>query len=150
MREKPVAQRFWKYVEKTPTCWEWTGTKTHGYGSIRRRRLSGLWTMALAHRLSYEIHKGPIPKGLLVRHTKECGNKGCVNPDHLNLGTQKDNLQVNRGEKNGGGGKLTEHDVCLIKLYLRSFSQRQLAKGFGVDQTMISRIKRGIAWRHVK
>lgn len=93
---KPVHLRFWDCVEKTDECWIWTGT-TDGYGygvtSHFRQKIK-------AHRLSYEMRFGPIPPGLVVRH--KCDNPCCVNPNHLELGTQKDNVRdaVSRGRLN--------------------------------------------------
>jgi hypothetical protein len=82
MRES-LAQRFWlKVVKETPTfCWAWSGRKDKaGYGLISNNR---------AHRISYEIHKGEIPRGMFVCH--RCDNPECCNPDHLFLGTAYDN-----------------------------------------------------------
>jgi hypothetical protein len=73
-------QRFWSYVERSPDCWRWTGYYTvDGYG---RMRWGG--RMVLAHRISWEIHRGPLPADWLVLH--KCpggGNRWCVRPDHL-------------------------------------------------------------------
>ena len=77
--------RFWAKVKKTDGCWIWTATKTKGYG---RMKVDG--KMKLAHRFSYEIHKGAIPSGLEVMHA--CNNKPCVNPDHLSAGTHSKNI----------------------------------------------------------
>lgn len=81
-------QRFWQYVQKTPTCWCWTGySLPDGYGRIRWRR-----KMELAHRVSWEIHNGPIPRGKLILH--KCsggGNAWCVNPAHLEPGDYVEN-----------------------------------------------------------
>lgn len=76
-KPRPVLERFWEKVEKTPTCWIWKGGKMiDGYGYF--------WdgsTMVLAHRLSYEISNGLIPNGLTLDHL--CRNRACVNPSHL-------------------------------------------------------------------
>ena len=78
-------RRFNEKVRKTDGCWLWTASVvSDGYGQMWLGR-----TMVRAHRLSYEIHKGPVPKGLFVCH--RCDVPRCVNPDHLFVGTNQDN-----------------------------------------------------------
>jgi hypothetical protein len=97
LTEQPIESRFWPFVNKTETCWLWTGPKWNtapkmNYGSLYCGRDTFCKHIRkLAHRISWEIHNGPIPNGLLVLH--HCDVTLCVRPDHLFLGTTKDNAQ---------------------------------------------------------
>ena len=100
---KPITDmevRFWKHVDKTDTCWNWTGGKTEGYGMFRvsnyPRKMRG------AHRVSYEMHAGPIPAGKVIDH--RCRNRLCVRPDHLRVVTQKQNGEHKAVESHGRSG----------------------------------------------
>lgn len=82
-------ERFWSHVEKTDGCWNWTSARSKcgkGYGVFNANDKS-----LGAHRVSFEIANGPIPSGLHVLHS--CDNKICVRPDHLHLGTHKQNME---------------------------------------------------------
>ena len=100
----PVEERFWGYVEKTPTCWRWTGwLNPDGYGSIQESPTNGVRGKAIrVHRFAYELLVGPIPDGLDLDHTchtedltclggSTCPHRQCVNPDHLEPVTGKEN-----------------------------------------------------------
>lgn len=106
--------------------------------------------MALAHRTSYSVFVGDIPDGLIVRHM--CDNPLCCNPEHLELGTMRDNQQdcISRGRRSdlGSGSpnaKLTEEQVA--KILIDNRSQQKIANDYGVSQTLISMIKRRKTWR---
>lgn len=83
-----LSERFWKYVNKTETCWLWTGAKvTNGYGTFY---IGGKNTTAPAHRVIWEAINGLIPSDLLIDHI--CRVRHCVNPSHLRLVTNKENI----------------------------------------------------------
>lgn len=84
-QRQPAEDRFWPKVDKTPTCWIWTGARHGmGYGNFFATKYM------LAHRFSYELANGPIPDGLTLDHL--CRNRLCVNPDHLEPVTIRENL----------------------------------------------------------
>ena len=102
-----------------------------------------------AHRASYILHRGPIPDGLYVRH--RCDDPRCVNPDHLSLGTQKDNSddKFARGRAMVGnthrGRKIDAETANLIRL--AGGTHQWLANWFGISRSQVSRIKSGKNWR---
>lgn len=88
---RSLEERFWEKVQKTDSCWPWTGFLNHfGYGNISSGGRYG--RPIRAHRVSWELHNGPIPDGLFVLHNCPSGdNPACVNPAHLWLGTKLQN-----------------------------------------------------------
>ena len=153
---RPEHERFWEKVKRGPGCWEWQGhRRPRGYGLFARSRQGGrkqiIWD---AHRFAWMIERGPIPLGMLVCH--HCDNPACVRPDHLFLGTNRDNKldSVSKGrhrwcngEKNGRA-KLTASDVAMIRRRLTAGEkQADIADAFGVSQTTVSLLHRRKTWR---
>ena len=145
-RREPVVERFWKYVEKTDTCWLWTGAKDGGgYGVIGMGGVGG--KDEKAHRLSYMIHKGPIPDGKLILHS--CDNPPCVNPAHLDPGTLQKNAE-DRAIRGRQTRKLQPAQIVQIrKLIKAGMRLTSIANQFGVHATCILAIRDGRTWKHV-
>jgi|SRR5687767_9763401 len=147
-------KHFWSYVKQgdEDECWPWTGYTSNKYGSICR-----LSKMVRSHRVAYELAKGPIPEGIKVLHT--CDNPPCCNPNHLFLGTQKDNtldciaknrFVVMHGSKNGNS-KLKEKDVLQIRArFKKGQSCASIAKSFRVSASTIELIRNGRLWKRIQ
>src|SRR6056297_983245 len=137
---RPLSERFWEKVKVSAAheCWEWSGAKTHGgYGVIG----FGSKTLLRAHRVSYEMHNGEISNGLVVRHA--CDNPSCVNPRHLAVRTQAQNMQdaVDRGRHKSPARKLSDKDVDDI-INARA-GVRETARAYGVSPALICNIRKG-------
>jgi len=88
---EPASIRFWRYVRKTESCWHWIGaTGDTGYGRFNTG-VSGGHRAVYSHRYAWERLRGPIPVGLVLDHL--CGNRLCVNPDHLEPVTMYENTR---------------------------------------------------------
>jgi hypothetical protein len=158
--QRTIEERLRARIDTSGDCWLWTGTtKKTGYGhmSVAYRKL-------LVHRLAYSVWVGPIPPGLLVCH--HCDNPPCVRPDHLFLGTHRDNMQdmirkgrqsyaswagrpwsgARRGERNPFA-KLTEAQAQAIRSSDRS--DAELACLHGVSRRTVNDIRAGRAWPHL-
>lgn len=152
---KTFEQRFWAKVDKTPghgpdgDCWVWTAyTSRLGYGRIRFQK-----TIITAHRISYWIQNPTwkLSSSLSVCHA--CDTPACVNPKHLWLGTQADNMKdckgkgrKERGERHASA-RLTENQIIAIRQDSRI--QKQIASDYGMGRTIISNIKSKNKWAHV-
>lgn len=146
------AQYYEDRVIKKDGCWGWKSyIDSTGSGRI------GNWPyILLAYRASWLIHRGEIPKGLLVLH--KCHNRICTNPDHLYLGTNKDNTRdmflAGRGNRSRQRSKMAKLDIEKAKeikelLYNRIVSQRKIADRYGVSRGTVLDILRGKSWRDV-
>lgn len=152
MRSRPLAERFWEKVDvgSPSECWEWTAAKDDcGYGSIGQTQTRKI---IRSHRVSYELNRGAIPEGQEVRHT--CHNPGCVNPNHLIVGTHQENMIDMAKANRAGSSKLSFKQVAAIRemrkrhSYGRSGITVWLGKWFGISQQQVSRICNGNNRRH--
>jgi len=147
-------ERFWRRVDKSGDCWLWTGHESAaGYGRFQLAGRGGKYVGP--HRFSYEMANGPVPDGMVVMHS--CDNRLCVNPDHLSVGTHRDNTadMIAKGRKvtvvsNGtanGKSKLTPAQVRFIRA--STLSQSATARLLGVDNTTVRGVLSGRTWSHI-
>lgn len=137
-------------VNEVTGCWEFQHACASGYGSVWTRR----GTMS-AHKASYTAFVGEVPEGLCVMHS--CDNTGCINPEHLELGTPKDNSEdmVFRGrsavgERNGHAVLSVEQiEEIRAKWRIGGVTQTSLARQYGVSISTVHLIVRHKTWRHL-
>lgn len=148
-----LTERFWRKVAvaKGDECWSWNGsTSPAGYAQIWGGPAIG--RPIAAHRVSYEIHHGPIPVDRLVMHS--CDNPICCNPKHLSLGTDKANAadKVDKRRHSYGenryNAKLTDDKVRQIRRETNS-TLREMSNIYGVSESVLVNIRKGRTWRHV-
>lgn len=171
MPAAPFASRFWTKVDtagpvpahrpELGPCWVWTGTRLKaGYGKIRADAPSR--EVLLAHRVSFEIHHGPIPAGWYVLHA--CDTPPCIRPDHLTAGPGTENMRDAQAKGRTAGfiarprrgaahhkAKLTATDVATIReRHARGgVTYRDIARDYGVNEATISRVVRRLNWADV-
>lgn len=167
--QRSLEERFWEKVRKGPgenDCWEWTGGLSEGYGHLR---IDG--RDEKAHRLSWKMHRGEIPRGKCVLHT--CDNRPCIRSTHLYVGTKKRNALdreergrgnhatgqrhgcathpgLHKGERNGRA-KLTEQLVRELRiLHARDgVKKAELARRFVLSRTAVGDIISRKLWPEV-
>ena len=144
---KPISERLLEQTEMIPDgCWVWMGGLSEkGYGLIYENGRA-----ERTHRVSWKLKYDDIPKGLYVLH--RCDNPCCINPNHLFLGTAKDNIRdgMNKGRitfrETHGRAKLKNADISKI----RSDNRRPysiIAKEYGVHKNTIGNIKNNRTWK---
>lgn len=164
-----LEDRFWNKVLKSPDsdmCWCWNGAlMPQGYGIFhvgRSWNASPRRVVDYAHRIAWRLTNGPIPKSMNVLHS--CDNRRCVNPRHLRLGTQKENVSDMLSRKRFGGGatrglfgianpssKLDDADVVALRAcYLTGrWGYRRLGELFGITPIAVKKIVLRTTWRHI-
>ena len=151
--ESKIVERFWRYTNRLSEdeCWEWLRTRgSSGYGQIRVGK-----KMVVASRFSYELHYGKFDSKLFVCH--KCDNRGCVNPQHLFLGTQKMNMRdaiekgrFASGERNGSAKLTGEQVLEICDLYLSGkWSPPRIAKKLDINENSVDRVICGSNWQHL-
>ena len=127
-------------------CWIWIGSLTRGgYGQIRVKK-DGRWTMARAHRISWELYNGRIPKNSQVLHI--CDNPICVNPSHLFLGTTQDNtLDKMKKGRHGWGIHAKINPQIARQIRQATGTNQEIARTFDISPTEVSYIKHFRRWK---
>lgn len=156
MRKGSSVPLFGRLLAKTikkadNKCWLWIGVKRGGYG-----RLTYAGKYVTAHRMWFLFTYGFIPAGLEVLH--KCDNPGCVNPKHLFLGTQKDNMidcskkgrmPFRKGE-NGSNHKVSNEQVLSIRRLANSgMPRKRLCEIYGLKRSQIHNIINRKCWKHI-
>lgn len=150
---KTLEERFWEKVNKTEGCWLWTANTTKDRKGNKRYGLIGAGRrgegMLYAHRVSWELHFGEVPEGMLVLHT--CDTPPCVNPSHLFLGTQTVNMQdmIAKGRRGKTGPipdrgyRVTRREKVKILRESLSMSNRAIAALHSLNEATVGNILLG-------
>lgn len=134
-------------------CWLFTGCPSQASGHCK---IGVNCKREYIHRISWRHHNGPIPDGMNVLH-KCIGTPNCWNPDHLYIGTDKDNCRdrtiqgragSHKGERNGRA-KLSEPEVFRIRHEYAGISSLELSSMMGVSESAIIQVRNGRTWSHI-
>jgi len=149
----PVAESIRRFgfrqpiVVDTDGCWLWTGATNGRYGTLH---VNGV--KQYAHRHFYMVHKGPIPRGAMVLH--DCDQPLCVNPEHLHLGTQIDNMReasdrkrLRVGQRNPASRRSVDEVIAIRRAADSGESYSSIARRMGVALSNVSLIARRMLWR---
>lgn len=149
--DEEMKQKLLSSIKDVNGCWEWQGARhRQGYGNFPYKR-----SVHLAHRISWKLFKGEIPINMKVCH--KCDNPPCVNPDHLFLGYQKDNVndmfkkqrKDHKGEKHPRV-KLTKQQILEIRdLLNRGITQEIICSKYGITNSHVGSIKHRRTWKDI-
>jgi hypothetical protein len=141
--------RFEKYVQKSKNCWNWIGgLDKRGYGQFHIGGVKNRKNLK-AHRASYEIYVGPLSRESFILH--RCDNPRCVRPDHLQPGTNQENIRDMVRKGRSALAKIRPEQVALILHDLQNTKklQREIGAQYGISQSMVSLIKLKKSWHYL-
>lgn len=146
---KSIVDRFFAKVDRSGSCWVWTGScDWQGYGKFGVGDKN-----VMAHRFSWSNAHGVIPEGMLVCH--KCDNPPCVNPDHLFMGSQAENVRDMIAKGRGNHPRGENHprarlsDKQVIKIRSSEEPGKTIALRYGISQSLVGQIRRLAVWRHL-
>lgn len=146
-------ERFWSKAIPEPMsgCWLWMGyISANGYGSFTTSTDTPEW----AHRAAWRLTHGSVPEGIWVLH--KCDNRACVNPDHLFLGTNSDNVadmvakgRNLRGERQNGATITDAMARTILDLAARGESRKEIARRYGISYANVCNVVAGRTFAHL-
>lgn len=153
-QSQSLEKKFWKLVNisEADSCWEWQGRRhARGYGTIKDGG-----KLRLAHRVSWEIHFGPIPEGMCVCH--KCDNPPCINPSHFFLGTNQENTadRVAKGRSGRTQGEANHqakiNNSIVLDIFIfrgDGFGSKEIAEALCIRRAMVNDVLSRRRWKHV-